>query len=134
MSDIDLDAIEARAKAATEGPWESHGQGVRAVASVAFCSDGFAYSVRGPQQRISGHDATQNACFIAHAREDVPALTAEVRALRAQLASAREANKATLDRLEARDADARAAIEARDVAWARVDEAKAEREIGRAHV
>lgn len=52
--------------------------------------------------------------------------TAERDALRAQLASAREANKVTLDRLEQRDADARAAIEARDVAWAKVDELRAD--------
>lgn len=73
--------------------------------------------------------ATCGTCPTCH-----PTPEQVVDALRAQLASAREANKATLDRLEARDADARAAIEARDVAWARVDEAKAERDAALAAV
>jgi hypothetical protein len=54
---IDLDAIEARANAATPGPWKEGSNDV--------------YSVR-------------NAAFIAAARTDVPALIARVRELEAE--------------------------------------------------
>lgn len=55
LADLDLDAIEARVAAASPGPWVITGDNP--------CSNG-----DGP--------------FIAHAREDVPALLAEVRRLR----------------------------------------------------
>lgn len=56
MTDEELNAIEARAKAATRGPWASH------VASN-YCE----------------------ADFIAHARSDIPALLSELRAARTAL-------------------------------------------------
>jgi len=51
MTDLDLDAIQARADAATGGPWKSLPE------------------------------------FIAHARTDIPALIAEVKALRGKVAA-----------------------------------------------
>jgi len=73
LTDDDLSEIEARCNAATPGPWEVRNPG---------CWPGEI----GPTGVSGGSVATaschDNAEFIAHAREDVPALVAEVRALR----------------------------------------------------
>lgn len=89
---LDLEAIEARANAATEGPWEADNTEVmqhwsrpepwqpiatNEVACMAYCYGG---SARGIENEA-------DAEFIAHAREDVPALIAEVRRLRAAVES-----------------------------------------------
>ncbi|AXH49052.1 hypothetical protein SEA_ECLIPTUS_101 [Gordonia phage Ecliptus] len=68
MSELDLDAIEARADAATEESWEIR--------------DGFIYplSIRCSLGGIKLSDAE----FIAHARTDVPALVSRVRDLEAR--------------------------------------------------
>lgn len=87
-SPIDLDAIEARANAATAGPWEAPDQllipCVRGVSdhgnTIRVCQFGWNNSPDAKRR-----DAN-NAVFIAHAREDVPALVAEVRRLRGALA------------------------------------------------
>ena len=80
---LDLDAIEARANAATPWPWEcknaSHGArtihaGARPLALVY----------------ITETSVVDNIEFIVHAREDVPALVAEVRRLREREAKLRE--------------------------------------------
>lgn len=72
-----LTEIEARASAATEGPWKRHhnnqpGLDVRAgrtlVACVNFTTDDHAAEVL-------------NAMFITHAREDIPWLIEQVRML-----------------------------------------------------
>ena len=68
-----LDEIEARANAATEGPWEADGSAHVLTADntpafVARCAD------------PDGSDAgVPDAAFIAHARTDVPALVSVVR-------------------------------------------------------
>lgn len=88
MTAADLDAIEQRANAATEGPWENYGGGEinqhfslpepwatvvsTDVACMAYCYGGSA----------AGVERDEDAEFIAHARDDVPALLAEVRRLR----------------------------------------------------
>ena len=70
-----LDEIEARANAATEGPWEADGSAHVLTADntptfVARCAD------------PGGSDAgVPDAEFIAHARTDVPALVAALRAV-----------------------------------------------------
>ena len=69
MTDLDLAAIQARADAATPGPWTL----------------GIVY---GTVMRSSGgniaRDSTEaNAEFIAHARTDVPALLARIAELEA---------------------------------------------------
>lgn len=81
---IDLAAIGARERAATPGPWEPNGDDWRATGEPALVCAG--RSVVAVIQ-FEGTDA--DAAFIAHAREDVPALIAEVRRLRAQMAEAR---------------------------------------------
>lgn len=85
---IDIDEIEARLKAATPGPW-----------LVAYDADhpmnggmpfNFVVATIGNDtiaEDLCGYDAR----FIAHAPEDVAALIAEVRMLRAENARLREA-------------------------------------------
>ena len=63
---IDLEAIEARAKAATRGPWYEEGW--------------FTENEDGDYVEIEPADAA----FTAHAREDIPALLAEVKRLNAE--------------------------------------------------
>lgn len=69
----ELDAIEARVKAATEGPWTAviHPVGFRHLeANGQAISDTAAHPM-----------ADADILFCAHARQDVPALVAEVRRL-----------------------------------------------------
>ena len=98
---LDLDAIEARVRAATPGPWERRigpreGYSIKEKAKyMRGCAidngeplqvliadsdrPGIDYLV--PALTGDGPLAEANAEFIAHAREDVPALVAEVRRL-----------------------------------------------------
>ena len=91
----DLEAIKARVAAATEGPWEwddttigqhwSHPE-PRAVVvdDEVSCMD---YCYGGSSNPIKSDADGQ---FIAHAREDIPALVVEVERLRAQLDNPRD--------------------------------------------
>jgi hypothetical protein len=81
MTKDELDAIRARVAAATPGPWE---------AGTAFCCPDCGW-VDGPKRTVcpvyEGAKRTHtldanDAEFIASAREDVPALLAEVERLR----------------------------------------------------
>ena len=98
MTDLDLDAIEARANAATDGPWfwrntqgrsgDVYLQGARTRIVMAFKRMG----MNGAQPMFRGLDGLlyesadvninqfPDAEFIAYARTDVPALVALVRA------------------------------------------------------
>ncbi len=103
MSDddvLDLAAIKARAEAALAGPWKAE-----PVVPTCWCTgwctepkhrDGALYGIHvtapaRPGWRLQAatlHDddrATADSSFIAHARDDVPALVAEVERLRAAL-------------------------------------------------
>ena len=101
---LDLDAIEARANAATPSPWQTGGdlQGVwRKVAiqrglilQSAIAQSMSRMFIKDYCESLTMWDAWEdeakgredrNAEFIAHARDDVPALIAEVRRLRALL-------------------------------------------------
>ena len=83
MTRPDLETIEARLKAATAGPWEAY--------TASCCPD--MGGVAGPTHSVMtacvgkfGHPAsTEDAEFIAHAREDVPALLAYVKELEARI-------------------------------------------------
>ena len=85
--ELDLDAIEARANAATEGPWwrrEGHaeidGQNYAEVLIPGRVECGsYCY---GGTSTIEGDRLDADLAFIAHARADVPALVDEVRRLR----------------------------------------------------
>lgn len=70
---LDVDAIEARANAATPGPWEPRPPTGRAV----------LWGVWKPGER--GDNSEADSIFAAYAREDVPALIAEVRLLQSKL-------------------------------------------------
>jgi len=77
---VDLDELEALEKSATPGPWEV-GQYTYSVMNkngAMLCSSTYA-ALKSPEK-----DALCD--FIAHAREDVPALIAEIERLRAELA------------------------------------------------
>lgn len=83
MDEAKLSEIEARAKAATEGPW-SVGEEFRThVVDGAFAGDDRLPVASQPSNGLGATAWDEaNATFIAHAREDVPALVAEVRRLR----------------------------------------------------
>jgi len=104
---LDLDAITARSEAATPGPWEhltapaeddtsslaewmadTLTGGERLHVLTAAGQGEYAYIV--PALTGDGPAAPANADFIAHAREDVPALVTAVRGLRAEREEARE--------------------------------------------
>ena len=76
---LDLDAIEARAEAATEGPWYeddvTFGTGTLVIAR-------FDDTVVQSSLPLSHTRTAPNADFIAHARTALPALVAELRAAR----------------------------------------------------
>lgn len=96
MTESKLKAIEERAEKATPAPWQ-HGfdDGSGRVTKDADWPQG-AYIVRGDDTIVTGGNFEGIACgveeladadFIAHARQDVPALIAEVRRLREVLHS-----------------------------------------------
>jgi hypothetical protein len=85
MPDLDLDAIEARAAAATDGPW---------LPPIGSGDVGYVWrSDDGHFQVAIACDGNEeaNAVFIAHARTDIPALVAEVRRLRQVMSEAHRA-------------------------------------------
>jgi hypothetical protein len=95
-NELDLDAIRARAEAATVGPWEFFVDQHRDCGTV----------LRFGSQHIDichfSPNMEDDAEFIAHARADVPALIAEVEGLRAEV-TALQALKVTsiLDQMTA---------------------------------
>ena len=98
----DLEAIKARAAAATEGPWEwddptigqhwSRPEPWATVVDDEVNCGGYCYG--GSSSPIKSDADGQ---FIAHAREDIPALVAEVERLREE----REELQRRLDAVEA---------------------------------
>lgn len=101
MTDDELNEIEKRANAAAPGPWEDaeasvweHGQRVVDEVFVRRPGDNIAVASQilnpcadprnVPSQDTAAFIAQDTAAFIAHAREDVPALIAEVRRLKAR--------------------------------------------------
>lgn len=82
-ADLDLDAIEARCDAATPGPWrddETDNNGQRLI----FGDNADDWIALLPHQCVESIrvERDRDAAFIAHAREDLPALVAEVRRVR----------------------------------------------------
>jgi hypothetical protein len=97
MTDDELNEIEKRANAAAPGPWEDaeasvweHGQRVVDEVFVRRPGDNIAVAIAVASQILNPCADPRNvpsqdtAAFIAHAREDVPALIAEVRRLKAR--------------------------------------------------
>ncbi|PBC80149.1 hypothetical protein BX265_4985 [Streptomyces sp. TLI_235] len=85
LEPLDLGPIEARERAATDGPWyveETRSDLTRWVTDLAGLLDiSFGYV---------GNRTQADATFVAHAREDVHALLAEVRRLRTELDGRRD--------------------------------------------
>lgn len=107
---LDLDAIEARANAATAGPWHSWDRGIGfEVHTGAKCfadiyeSDEQCWELNGGMRETFEEG---DAEFIAHAREDVPALVRRIREL--------EARPRTVGDLTARDLGRRVRIDGGD--------------------
>ena len=92
LTDAELAAIEARAEAATPGPWTSayhHGSPYkRQELRMLFGGHGGAL-VRGA--RDYAVLTAPDAHFVAAARTDIPRLVAEVRRLRRQVEAMEEA-------------------------------------------
>lgn len=90
MTREQFDAIRERVDATTEGPWERCGRGINGgpsslteVVTLDVECMGYCYGGTG-----LGVQNEADAEFIAHARQDVPALLAEVEALRPRAALA----------------------------------------------
>jgi hypothetical protein len=86
MTEDELREIEARASAATPGPWRKTQDGktwlyVKSEASVTSITH-IEYWFEGPEGQPTREGDERNFAFIAHAREDVPALIAEIRRMR----------------------------------------------------
>jgi len=75
-----LAEIEARAAAATEGPWRVTPWHDKGVMPAGWADDSLPIDKRGPFAHIAASDLL-DAAFIAAARTDVPALTAALRAV-----------------------------------------------------
>lgn len=93
---IGLQAIEAREKAATKGPW-------RAREEAGVLSDGDTIpSAVGPLSRAVCHGCTdEDREFIAYARTDIPALIAEVKRVQMDYREERELREYKNDCVEA---------------------------------
>lgn len=84
MDDQALAEIEARICAATRGPWKSFIEGRNHMSGDSFIQTG-GLDDNCSDIYLSG-GTLQDQDFIAHARQDVPMLLAEVRRLRSLLA------------------------------------------------
>lgn len=83
MNEEELTAIEGRCNAATTGPWVACMEGRDHESGSDFIMRGTA-DMRSDDLELS--NASQaDFDFIAHARQDIPRLVAEVRRLRAKL-------------------------------------------------
>ena len=77
MTEIDLFAIQARCDHASRGPWKSFIEGRDHGSGSSFIRTG---ETQGTDIELSGATETDQD-FIAHARQDIPALLAEIRRL-----------------------------------------------------
>lgn len=104
---VDLEAIRARADAATPGPWRLGGPAMTSEVWADRDSAGWdAFYVAQTTRRLNPatDQSEADAEFIAAARADVPALLAEVTRLTTELA---EARKLLSDAADVMDADDR---------------------------
>ncbi len=115
MADADLDRLEALAAAATPGPWTNESR--RPIGGPCFMVRapgrwrGFSLSETNgalPADAVGRADGLAtaeqrlaDATFIAATRGAVPALVAEVRRLRAELAEARQRCEGLAERVAA---------------------------------
>ena len=91
MTREELEAIEAREKAATPGPWkkaslsEDYGAGYGMTTFFVKQPDGNLYRIGSADTSKKYIEENNNAEFVAHSRQDVPALVAEVKRLNAEV-------------------------------------------------
>ena len=91
LDDSELDAIEARCRAATPGPWWAWVEGREGLGGDSFVGQGGDDEGSSPLRRdlyLSTYRGVSpvppaDYDFIAHARQDIPRLVAEIRRLRA---------------------------------------------------
>ena len=83
LTDVDLADIERRLEWATDGPWSWAYEWVESA-------DDASYVVKGPGDRTVDVGYEEDAVFIAHAREDVAVLVAEVRRLASLVETGRD--------------------------------------------
>lgn len=83
---MNLDEIKARAEKATPGPWEvDYNEPFSSDIVGIFQEEQERYIVKLEEQDETDYPTTRDdADFIAHAREDIPALIAEVERLTAE--------------------------------------------------
>jgi hypothetical protein len=81
MTEEQLREIEARCNATTAGPWESFIEGRDHLSGDDFIRTGGLDDSSPDIYLLQATQADQD--FIAHSRQDVPALIAEVRRLKA---------------------------------------------------
>ena len=85
LTDDELEAISRRVEAAQPGPWKSFIEGRDHTSGSSFVRTGDGAS-RGEDIELSGATAADQD-FIAAARQDVPLLLDDIRALKALLTS-----------------------------------------------
>jgi len=108
---IDLETIQARCDAATPGPWKVVHRDVRYTGEDDESLAGLGLDVDGPPTPMlrGMFQRGADAQFIAHAREDIPALIAEYTRIREALEILAKMEGYSLDCL-ALDAGPRVAI------------------------
>ncbi len=83
MTEDELRAIKARCEAASPGPWKSYVEGRDQTSGSDFIMTGEG-ATRGNDIELTGATRADQD-FIAHARQDVPQLLAEIERLRSLL-------------------------------------------------
>lgn len=111
MTDLDLEAIRGRADAATPGPWWAWDRGVGWHIAVGPGVDDRGRPDRLlPEGERTDIDRREDAEFIAAARQDVPALVAELERLQRLLVADPVPSESAYDRMAQALADERAAV------------------------
>ena len=107
MKQSELNGIKARCEAATPGPWRYYANTI----PIGYAKGEDVRADCEPDDRICLDSRPVNAEFIAHAREDIPRLVAEVEKLRAALQKSVDAWSASPGRLIAAMDEAGALLE-----------------------
>jgi hypothetical protein len=76
-----LDEVDARAEAATGGPWKNHTPNPRTTMVQAVYSEWLDAIPEAQDSEVAGGMSPRDAEFIAHARQDLPALSKALRAV-----------------------------------------------------
>ena len=94
MTDLDLAAIRERVEKATPGPWREDGpwwhDNDEATVVITVDVDRAAVCIQPPLHARRGLASDADMEFIAHAREDIPALLAEIDRLNATIQRVRD--------------------------------------------